>query len=420
MSVRTTTLPSGLRVLTDDMPGVGTASIGVHVAVGSRHEAESEHGLSHLIEHMAFKGTARRSALEIAEEIESAGGDLNAATASEHTFYQARVLPEDVGLALDVLADILTESVFDPQELEREKGVILQEIGAVEDTPDDLVFELFDAAAFPEQPIGRPILGRPESVSRFTRADIARYLDRFYGANALIVAGAGAIDHESIVAEAARLFEKAGQVAPPAPVPARYVGGEKIVRRRIEQANVVVGFESVGHTHEQSYAAHVFASAVGGGMSSRLFQEVREKRGLAYSIYAFNWSFADTGLFGFSAAASPRDMADLMKVSLDCLAAALDDLDEEEMRRAKAQMKVSLLTALESSPARAEQIARQTEIFGRILAREEIVGAIDRLTLPDVRAAGRKLLASAPTVAAVGPATRALSAARVAERLAIG
>ncbi len=420
MSVRATTLPSGLRVLTDDMPGVGTASIGVHVAVGSRHEAARENGLSHLLEHMAFKGTRRRSAREIAEEIESAGGDLNAATASEHTFYQARVLPEDVGLALDVLADILTESVFDPQELEREKGVILQEIGAVADTPDDLVFELFDAAAFPDQSIGRPILGRRESVARLSRADIRRYLKRFYGANTLIVAGAGAIDHDAIVAQAARLFEKAPQARAPAPAPARYVGGETIVRRRIEQSNIVVGFESFGHTHARSYAAHAFANAVGEGMSSRLFQEVREKRGLAYSIYTFNWSFADTGLFGFSAAASPRDVPDLMKVALDCLSAALEDLNEDEMRRAKAQMKVSLLTALESSPARAEQIARQTEIFGRVLAREEIVGAIDRLTLEDVRAAGRQLLASAPTVAAVGPAARALSAARVAERLALG
>ena len=419
MSLRTTLLPSGLRILTDSMPGVGTASIGAHVAVGSRHESEAEHGLSHLIEHMAFKGTTRRSALAIAEEIESAGGDLNAATATEHTFYQARVLPEDVGLALDILADILTDSVFDADELEREKGVILQEIGAVEDTPDDLVFELFDAAAFPDQPIGRPILGRPDSVSKFSAGDIRQYLARFYGANALIIAGAGAIDHDAVVEAAARLFDKAPQVAPAAPQPACYKGGERIVKRRAEQANVVVGFQGVGHTHAQNYAAHVFANAVGGGMSSRLFQEVREKRGLAYSIYTFNWSFADTGLFGFHAAASPRDIEELMKVSLDCIAAALEDLNEAEILRAKAQMKVSLLTALESSPARAEQIARQTEIFGRILSREEIVGAIDALTLRDVRAAGRLLLTSAPTVSAVGPTAKALGADAVAARLGL-
>ncbi len=420
MSVETTILPSGLRIVTDAMQGVGTASLAVQVAVGSRNEQLAEHGLSHLIEHMAFKGTRRRSAFAISEEIESAGGDLNAATATEHTSYQARVLPEDVGLALDILADILTESVFDPEELEREKGVILQEIGAVEDTPDDLVFELFDSAAFPDQPIGRAILGRPDSVTRLDRSAIRAYLDRFYGANAMIVSAAGAVRHEEIVAAAQRLFAGLPQVAPPPHDAARYTGGERKAKKSAEQANLVVGFESLSHLDPANYAAHVFSNAVGGGMASRLFQEVREKRGLAYSIYTFNWSFADTGLFGLHAAASPRDAGELMKVSLDCLASALDDLSEAEVRRAKAQMKVSLLTALESSPARAEQIARQWEVFGRVLTSAEIVEKIDRLSVAEVKAAGRRLLGTAPTLAAVGPASRALSADRVAERLRTG
>ncbi len=420
MAVETTILPSGLRVVTDAMGGVGTASLNVQVAVGSRNETLGEHGLSHLIEHMAFKGTKRRSAFEISEEIESAGGDLNAATATEHTAYQARVLPEDVGLALDILADILTESVFDPEELEREKGVILQEIGAVEDTPDDLVFELFDTAAFPDQPIGRPILGHPKSVAKLGAPEISAYLARFYGANSLIVSAAGAIDHAEIADAAQKLFAGLSQVAPPAHEPARYAGGERKTRKSAEQANLVVGFESLSHTHEDNYAAHIFSSAVGGGMASRLFQEVREKRGLAYSIYTFNWSFADSGLFGFHAAASPRDCGELLKVALDCLSASLDDLTEAEVRRAKAQMKVSLLTALESSTARAEQIARQTVVFGRVLARAEIVERIDRLTVAQVRAAGLTLLSSAPTLAAVGPAGRAITADRVAERLRTG
>jgi predicted Zn-dependent peptidase len=420
MAVETTVLPSGLRIVTDAMAGVGTASLNVHVAAGSRNETLEENGLSHLIEHMAFKGTKRRSAFAISEEIESAGGDLNAATATEHTAYQARVLPEDVGLALDILADILTESVFDPEELEREKDVILQEIGAVEDTPDDLVFELFDAAAFPDQPIGRAILGKPGSVKKLSAADIRAYLARFYGANSLIVSAAGAIDHAEIANAAQRLFAGLPQVAPPAHERAKYAGGESRLKKSAEQANIVIGFESVGHRDEANYAAHVYANAVGGGMASRLFQEVREKRGLAYSIYTFNWSFADTGLFGLHAAASPRDAGELMKVALDCLTASLDDLSEAEVRRAKAQMKVSLLTALESSPARAEQIARQTEIFGRVFERREIVERIDALTVAQVRAAGRKLLASAPTLAVVGPAGKALSADRVAERLRTG
>ncbi len=420
MGVETTTLPSGLRIVTDAMESVGTASLAVSVAVGSRNEQGVEHGLSHLIEHMAFKGTRRRNALQIAEEIEAAGGDLNAATATEHTSYQARVLPEDVGLALDILADILTDSVFDPEELEREKSVILQEIGAVEDTPDDLVFELFDLAAFPDQPIGRPILGRPESVTKLGGREIRAYLERFYGANAMIVSAAGAVRHDEIVGVTERLFAGLPRVAPPPHEAARYAGGERKSRKSAEQANLVIGFESVSHFDPDNYAAHLFSNAVGGGMASRLFQEVREKRGLAYSIYTFNWSFADTGLFGLHAAASPRDAAEVMKVALDCLSAALDDLDEAEMRRGRAQMKMSLLTALESSPARAEQIARQTGIFGRVLTSAEIVEKIDGLTLAEVRAAGRRLLSGVPTLAAVGPASRGVSADRVAERLRTG
>jgi predicted Zn-dependent peptidase len=420
MTVETTTTASGLRIVTGRMEGVETASLNVQVGVGSRFESEAENGMSHLIEHMAFKGTRRRSARAIADEIESAGGDLNAATATEHTAYTARVLPEDVGPALDILADILTDSVFDPEELDREKSVILQEIGAVEDTPDDLVFELFDSAAYPDQPLGRAILGTAKSVQSFDRAAIRRYLDRFYGANALIVSAAGAVDHGEIAEAAERLFAALPQVSDPAHPPARYKGGERKSKKGAEQANIVVGFESVGHLDPDNYAAHVFSNAVGGGMASRLFQEVREKRGLAYSIYTFNWSFADTGVFGFHAAASPRDAGELMKVALDCISASLVDLDEMELKRARAQMKMSLLTALESSSARAEQIARQTAVFGRVLDRAEIVDRIDRLTLADVRAAGRRLLASAPTVAAVGPSGRALSADRVAERLRTG
>lgn len=420
MSVRATTLPSGLRIVTDAMEGVGTASLAVSVAVGSRNEQLAEHGLSHLIEHMAFKGTRKRSAVQIVEEIEAAGGDLNAATATEHTSYQVRVLPEDVGLALEILADILTDSVFDPEELEREKSVILQEIGAVEDTPDDLVFELFDLAAFPDQPIGRPILGKPESVSKLSAREIRAYLDRFYGANAMIVSAAGAVRHDEVAACSEKLFAGLPQVAPPPHEPARYAGGERKSRKSAEQANLVIGFEGVSHLDPGNYAAHLFCNAVGGGMASRLFQEVREKRGLAYSIYTFNWSFADTGLFGLHAAASPRDAAELMKVSLDCLSAALDDLDEAEVRRGRAQMKMSLMTALESSPARAEQLARQTEIFGRVLSSAEIVERIDGLTLAEVRAAGRRLLSGVPTLAAVGPAGRGVTVDRVAERLRTG
>ncbi|MDO9442592.1 MAG: pitrilysin family protein [Beijerinckiaceae bacterium] len=418
MTVEITTLPSGLRIITDSMRDLETASIGVWVGAGSRDEMESEHGLSHLLEHMAFKGTKRRSAKAIAEEIESVGGDLNAATSTENTAYYARVLADDTGLALDIFADILTDSVFDAQELEREKSVILQEIGAVEDTPDDLVFDLFNAAAYPGQPIGRTILGTPERVSSFDRSAIETYLGRHYAAPVSIIAAAGAVDHQRIVDEAGERFGALAPQQKSRPSPALYIGGESIQKRRLEQTHVVVGFEGRSFHDEEEFALHVFAYAVGEGMSSRLFQEVREERGLAYSIYSFHWPFLDTGVFGFYAATAPSDVRDLMPVALDCMSAATEDLTTAEVDRAKAQMKVSLLTALESSSARAEQIARQHMAYGRVLQRDEMIGRIDGLTLEQVRRAGARSLRSAPTVAAIGDVSKVMTQAKVAARLA--
>jgi predicted Zn-dependent peptidase len=418
MSVEITTLPSGLRVVTDRMAHVETASLGVWVAAGSRHETHDEHGLSHLLEHMAFKGTRRRSAHAIAEEIESAGGDLNAATGVEQTAYYAHVLAADTGLALDILADILTESTFDRDELEREKSVILQEIGAVEDTPDDLVFDLFNAVAFPEQPLGRAILGTPEGVAGFDRDNIGTYLKNHYLGGTMVVGAAGAVEHQSIVDDVAKRFSGIVSAPPqPAGAQARYAGGERRLKRRLEQAHIVVGFEGCSYQSPDHYAFQVFANAVGGGMSSRLFQEVREKRGLAYSIYAFNWAYSDTGLLGFYAATSARDVAGLMPVALDCLAAATQDLSEKEVRRAKAQMKVSLLAALESPGARSEQVARQLLAFGRVLSRQEMIAQVEALRLEDIRAAGAKALASFPTVASIGPVAKVMTPDRIRDRL---
>ncbi len=418
MAVKSTELTNGLRVVTDAMPGLETASLGVYFAAGARSESESEQGLSHLLEHMAFKGTSRRDARAIAEAIESAGGDLNAATSVESTAYYARVLREDCGLALDVLADILTNSLFDAVELEREKDVVLQEIAALQDTPDELVFDLFNAAAFPDQPIGRAILGTPEGVRRFDRDAIKSYLQNQYGARSCVIAAAGAVDHRQICDEAAEKFAALPDVAGKSLPPAHYVGGEKLVSKRLEQTQVVIGFEGLAYADPQNYAAHIFANAVGGGMASILFQEVRETRGLAYSIAAFHWSYLDTGLFGFEAATGGRDTPELVKVSLDALAEAAHGLREADMARAKAQTKVAMLTALESSSARAEQIARQTMIFGRVLKQQEMIDKIDQLSLDDVRAAGRRLLRSQPTVAILGATARAPGAAAVSARLA--
>ena len=403
------------------MAHLETASLGVWVGAGSRHETSNQQGLSHLLEHMAFKGTRRRSARAIAEEIEAAGGDLNAATGVEQTAYYAHVLAEDTGLALDILADILTDSTFDRDELEREKGVILQEIGAVEDTPDDLVFDLFNSSAFGDQPIGRPILGTPESVAAFDRDSIGRYLAHHYNGGGMVVGAAGAVDHARIVDEASARFAGLDpRVDAPIVVNARYVGGERKLKRRLEQAHIVAGWEGLAYEHPDHYALQIFANAVGGGMSSRLFQEVREMRGLAYSIYTFHWAYSDTGLFGFYAATSASDVAELMPVAIDALAAATHDLSEAEIRRAKAQMKVSLLAALESPSSRSEQIARQLLAFDRVLTREEMIARVECLDLQAIRDAGARALRSPPTIASIGPVAKVPGPDRIAARIGSG
>jgi predicted Zn-dependent peptidase len=417
VSVQITSLPSGLAVVTETTPHVKTAAIGVFVGAGSRYERVGEHGLSHFIEHMAFKGTRRRSAREIAETIENVGGDLNAETGVERTSYFARVLGSDTELALDVIGDLLTDSVFAPDELEREKNVIVQEIGAVEDTPDDLVFDLLTATAWPDQPIGRPILGTREGVEAFDRAAIDQYLRRRYSAGATVVAAAGAVSHDHILALAQSRLER----LPPAPVPAEgqavYAGGETKVKRRLEQTHIVVGFDGRRANAPDHDAAHVFAAAVGGGMSSRLFQEVREKRGLAYSIYGFHWDFMDTGLFGFYAGSADRDVAEVVAASLDCLAEAAHGLEESEIRRAKAQMKVSLVTALEQPGARVHQLSRQMQVYGRPLSFDEMLARVDAITVEDVRKTGAAMLRSSPAVAVIGAVGKAPGQAKIARAL---
>ena len=417
MSVQVTTLPSGLVVATDAMSQLQTAAVGVFVAAGSRHESLDEHGLSHLLEHMAFKGTRRRSARDIAEAIEDVGGDLNAETGVERTGYFARVMGGDVGLALDVIGDILTDSQFDPAELEREKNVIIQEIGAVEDTPDDLVFDLLTAGAWPDQAVGRPILGTRERVSAFGRDAIGEYLHRHYSRTAMVVAAAGAVDHGETVAMASSRLDALPQTAAVAHTPAEYRGGEIRLRKRLEQTHVVVGFEGRRVGALDRDAAQVFAAAAGGGMSSRLFQEVREKRGLAYSIYSFHWDYSDTGLFGFYAGSADRDAAEVVAASIDCLAEAAHGLSEAEIRRAKAQMKVSLAASLESPGARAQQLARQIQVYGRPLAIDEMIARVDAISVEDVSKTGAAMLRSTPTVATIGAVGKVPGQAKIAEAL---
>lgn len=416
--LRVTVLENGFTVATEAMAHVATVALGIWVGAGSRDERDDEHGLSHLIEHMAFKGTARRSARAIAEDIENVGGDINAATGVEYTCYTARVLGEDVDVALDVLGDILTASTFDATELERERGVILQEIASVEDAPDDLVTDLFMETAFAGQAIGRPILGRPETVSRFTPDAIRAFCAREYAPGRMVLAAAGAVDHERVVDAARRCFGALSAPAPQACGPALYRGGETRRRRRHEQANVMLGLEGRSFRDPGYYATQIFAQALGGSLSSRLWQEVREKRGLAYSVDAFHWPFSDTGIFGVGAGVAGKDVAEFLDVAIATLGATARDLGEDEVARARAQMKVGLLAALETPGGRIERMARQLLAWGRIVPVSELVAKVEAVGVEEARAAGRALLKSPPAFAAIGPIAGAPRLAEIAARLA--
>jgi len=419
MSVDVTRLKSGLTVVTDTMAHLQTASLGVWAGCGSRDEHQDEHGISHLLEHMAFKGTTRRTARQIAEEIEAVGGDLNAATSVETTAYYARVLAADVPLALEVLSDILSDPAFDPEELQREQNVIVQEIGAAEDAPDDLVFDRLQETAFPGQPVGRSILGTRETVRSFDRRKLAAYLTRNYRAPDLVIAASGAVDHAAVVAEVERRFASFEGLPAALPEPARFVGGSHIETRELEQVHIALALPGLSQRDPNLFSLQVFTSVVGGGMSSRLFQEVREIRGLCYSIYTFHAPYSDTGMFGLYAGTDANDVPELMRVVVGEITNAVESISEAEIARAKAQMKAGLLMGLESSSARTEQLARQMFAWGRPIPIDELVARIEAVTVESARAAGRLLIARGqPAVAALGPGAGLESAATIAESLA--
>jgi predicted Zn-dependent peptidase len=368
MSVDVTKLPSGLTVVTDTMPHLETAALGVWTGVGGRDEKPNEHGISHLLEHMAFKGTTTRSSREIVEEIEAVGGDLNAGTSTETTAYYARVMKADVPLALDVLSDILANPSFVPDELEREKSVIVQEIGAAQDTPDDVVFEHLNELCYPDQPMGRSLLGTAKTLKAFNRDTLRGYLATHYRGPDMVVAAAGAVDHKRIVEDVTRRFASFDATPAPKPQPAMFgKGGSKVVHRDLEQAHLTLALEGLPQTDLSLFSLQVFTNILGGGMSSRLFQEVREKRGLCYSIYTFHAPYTDTGFFGLYTGTDPGDAPEMREVIVDVINDAVETLTEAEIARAKAQMKAGLLMALESCSSRAEQLARHMLAYGRSL-----------------------------------------------------
>ena len=415
--VKVTTLPNGLRIVTETMPGLATAALGIWSGAGSRHEHAEEQGLAHLLEHMAFKGTKRRSALAIAEEIEAVGGEVNAETNTEYTAYYARVLGTDTPLALDILSDILTEPTFDTAELKREKGVILQEIGAYEDAPDEVVFDMFMETAYAGAPIGRRILGTPKTVKAQNPESMRAFMDRTYRTPSMVVSAAGAVDHDRVVEDIASRLSGFGTKAAPAPEAALYRGGEQRRERQLEQAHCVFGFKGLSWNDPDHYAMHVFSNLLGGGMSSRLFQEVREKRGLCYEVYSFFSPFSDSGVFAVYGGTGAQELQDYAPLVLDTMMEATEHASEKEVARAKAQMKMSLLTALESPGRRAEQMARHMLAYGRVLPRSELVTAIDAITVEDVRRVGRGLLSDAPSIAAVGPIAHLMSYDAVTKRV---
>jgi predicted Zn-dependent peptidase len=402
--IQATTLSNGLRVVTRHMAHLETASLGLWVHSGARSELPEEHGLAHMLEHMAFKGTAKRSALELAEEIEAVGGSLNAVTSFETTDYFARVLKENVPLALDVLADILLNPTFAAEELSREKEVILQEIAAVQDSPDDLVFELVQDAAFPNQPLGRPILGTPGSIRALTRDTLVAYRSSAYAASRMVLSAAGAVNHEEIVKQTEALFSTMPHAPGRSQESAQYVGGHRSLSRDFEQSHIVIAFEGPSFRDNAYFASLIYSILLGGGMSSRLFQEAREQRGLCYDIQAFGWGFSDSGLFGVHAATGKAYIEELVQVIMNELrSVAMDGPNDAEMARAKAQIKASLLMSLESSDACAAQIARDTLLFGRQIPTNELIERIEGVTRAEICAlAASFVLTKQPVTASVG------------------
>lgn len=416
-----TTLANGLRVISDSREGMQTTAVGVWVDAGARYETIANNGVAHMLEHMAFKGTDSRSAKDIAVEIESVGGHLNAYTSREHTAYFVRVLKEDLALSVDILADILQRSSFAEEELVRERAVVIQEIGQAEDTPDDIIFDRLQEVSFPDQAIGRSILGPVEGVANMGRQVLFDFMAEHYSASRLLLCAAGAVDHDTLVALAETHFAGLRRGGDNPFEAARFQGGERRDERDLEQVHFALALPALCYDDEDFYPMQVMSTALGGGMSSRLFQEVREKRGLCYSIFCFASSYKDSGAFTIYAGTGADQVGELVPVICDEMLRLSGDADQDEVARARNQLKAGTLMSLESSAARAEQLARQTLVFGRQIPVEELISRIDAVDVAAVRrVAGRIATAGSPAVAALGPIAGLASQAEIAARFAKG
>lgn len=402
MDVEISRISNGLTIITDPMANLESAALGVWVGTGSRNEQPAEMGISHMLEHMAFKGTLSRSARQIAEEIEAAGGHLNAYTSREQTAFHARILKGDVKLALDIIADILVHPAYDAGELERERQVVLQELGQARDTPDDIIFDHLQNVIYPHQPLGWPILGDETTVKSFTAKALHDYSARRYRGQAMTLVSSGAVSHAEIVRIAEEKFAGLRTGAPEESSAAHYAGGEIRIEQELEQVHVTYAFPGVAAGDPDYYVAQLHATVLGGGMSSRLFQEVREKRGLCYSIYAFTNNFQDGGFTGIYVGTGEDEAAEISAVIAGEMEALSEKVEASELARAKAQLKSGLLMGLERPGNRAEQIAGQFFTFGRVQTIPEILDQIEKVDAAALKRYAARVMAN-PSIAAMGP-----------------
>ncbi|MBP6985441.1 MAG: insulinase family protein [Alphaproteobacteria bacterium] len=402
MTISISTLSNGLRVISDRNDRVDSAAVGVWVNVGSRHESPEVNGIAHFLEHMAFKGTKTKSAKQIAESIENVGGYLNACTSRESTAYYARVLKEDVGMAIELLADIIQNSVFDPEEINREREVILQEISQCNDTPDDIIFDIFQETAYQNQAIGRSILGPQDIVRRVTREDLQAFIGQKYAASQMVLSATGNVDHDAVVKWAEAAFKGLQRDADIFFEPANYTGGSSIQERDLEQLHLLIGYKAMSMDDPDYYSLCVLTSLFGGGMSSVLFQEIREKRGLAYSIYAFKSCFSDSGMLAIYAGTAPEQAPELLTVIFEEIKNIANNLTEEAIQRSRAQLKAGLLMSLESVSSRCEQLAQHMMFFGRPISRAEIIDRVDSVTKESLLRVAEYIFAQQPTITVLG------------------
>jgi predicted Zn-dependent peptidase len=413
------TLPNGLRVATDEMKDVETVSVGVFVNTGSRNEVPEINGISHFLEHMAFKGTKKRSARQIAEEFEGIGGRINAYTSKDKTVYYAKVLKKHAEFAVEFLADILQNSTFDEAELEKERGVILQEIAMTNDTPDDIVFDYFQETAYPKQALGRSILGPVKNIKKFGREHFVNYISKQYNYQNMAVVAAGNIKESDLVKWSKKYFTNLGTGKIKALEKAKYVGGDFRKEKKLEQINLVIGFNGVPFLHKDHYAAQIMAMVLGGGMSSRLFQEVRENRGLAYSIYAFNSANHDSGLFGIYAGTTPEKTNELISATCEEIKKICEKVSDAEISRVRAQFEASLLMAKESTSTRMQKLGSDIFSHGRLMGDEEILKKVSAVKKSDITRVAEQIFdGSKPTFAAIGKVGKVMDIAKIKKSFA--